>query len=292
MEEEVIRFGDPELDYVCDAGFTLGGTAGGDREFGLQCEADGDFSSAPNQCAEPRVSVSGQISDAQNAQRLLSGVTVTFRKNGVVVSTTTSDRSGRYTANVPMGLLAITGAKAGYIDQHLDLNVAGRVRQGQGADLALSAVLPPGAYRVVLTWGAHSRDLDSHTYFGSGLSTHVYWPSSRRHFVAPGTGGLEATLDRDDVDGYGPETTSFANVGQCTTPGRCLLKFKVKNYSYNDGEICNSQAVITVYRGDTTLATFQIQPGCGTTRNNYHTVFTLDSTRGIDDAHRIIPGDR
>eukprot|EP00747_Dinoflagellata_sp_TGD_P225849 gnl/TRDRNA2_/TRDRNA2_99617_c1_seq1.p1 gnl/TRDRNA2_/TRDRNA2_99617_c1~~gnl/TRDRNA2_/TRDRNA2_99617_c1_seq1.p1 ORF type:complete len:458 (-),score=98.79 gnl/TRDRNA2_/TRDRNA2_99617_c1_seq1:272-1489(-) len=105
--------------------------------------------------------------------------------------------------------------------------------------------------------------------------------------MAPGTGGLEVSLDRDAVEGYGPEVTSFSNVGHCTSMSACLVYFIVDNYSYEDGNLADAEAVVTVYRGDRVEATFKIPSNIGTATE--YTVFTLDARIGQE---KIYAGDR
>jgi len=290
---ETVKFRDPDMLVVCNEGYTLGGIVGADAEYNIRCESTGSFTQASDQCREPRVSVAGEVTDAQSASKKLNGVTVKFYKNNEVVGTTTSDWSGRFSSLVPTGDILITGEKDGYIQQSLTVHVQGQIRRGQGADLALSKIMPAGSWRVVLTWAEHSRDLDSHTYFGNNRGTHVYYPSSARKKSAY---GVDVVLDRDDVDGFGPETTTFSNVGQCTSgKTKCLLVFKVKNYTPQDGELCESEGVITVYVGNGVAAKYTIDPGCGVTSNNYLAMFTLDASKdgytGIADPARLTAGD-
>jgi len=290
---ETVKFRDPDMLVVCNEGFTLGGMVGADTEYNIRCESTGRFTRATDQCREPRVSVEGEVTDAQSASKKLSGVTVKFYKRNEVVGTTTSDWSGRFSSLVPTGDIRITGEKDGYIEQSLVVHVGGQIRKGQGADLALSKEMPAGSWRVVLTWAEHSRDLDSHTYFGNNRDKHVYYPSSAREKSAY---GVDVVLDRDDTDGFGPETTTFSNVGQCTAgKTKCLLVFKVKNYTPQDGELCESEGVVTVYVGNSVAAKYQIEPGCGVTSNDYLAIFTLDASKdgysSIQDVARLTAGD-
>jgi len=287
-----VTFGDPDLLLSCDSGFSLGGTSGGDKDFHVRCQADGTFSSAPDQCQEPMVSVEGEVTDAQDESIKLSGVKVKITKNGIVADTVYSDSSGLFRALSPLGIVSILGSKADFIDQNHSVTVNQQIRKGQGADLALSKLLAPGMWRTVLTWAGHSKDLDSHTYFGTDFDQHVYYPSRSRTKTSTLAGEVIVTLDRDETKGYGPETTTFSNVGHCLMRGSCLIKFKVKNFTPNDGAICDSKAKITVYRGAVTDSTFEINHGCGVTGKTEYVVYTLDASQGIPDDRRVLPGDK
>ncbi len=83
----------------------------------------------------------------------------------------------------------------------------------------------------MVPWAAHSRDIDSHSFFGDSFGMHVYWPSSQQGpKTVPRSNGVSVKLDRDDVDGWGPDTTTFKGVGDCKTRGRCFIMFKLKNH--------------------------------------------------------------
>jgi hypothetical protein len=92
-------------------------------------------------------------------------------------------------------------------------------------------------------------------------------------------------LDRDDVSGYGPETTTFMNVGKCTQKGNCLIKFKIKNYSYRDKALGQSDVKITLYSGDSVHSTYTIPESASSQRNYYHPVFTIDGFKDNVEVH-------
>jgi hypothetical protein len=222
---------------------------------------------------EPKVQASGEVTDAQSAALKVSGAVVSFVRNGGTVATATTDASGRYTVNIPKGEMKITVTKAGYITRSKTLSVVGTIYRGQGADLAMSKILPPGGWRVTLNWDKNPGDVDSHTWLGSNYNTHVYWPGRARVKTAAGTGGLKAVLDRDDVNGVGPETTTYSSVGNCRGAGKCLMKFQVKKYS-GRGTLGEGHPIVTVYVGDRVEATYTLNPPANIGRNLY-TVFTL-----------------
>lgn len=67
--------------------------------------------------------------------------------------------------------------------------------------------LTAGEYRVVLTWGIYPTDTDSHIYGknSSGNSIHVYYAHKEDSL-----NGRTVDLNRDDITGYGSETTTFS----------------------------------------------------------------------------------
>merc|ERR1719161_1059062 len=113
----------------------------------------------------------------------------------------------------------------------------------------MSKVLPQDAWRAVVIWDKESRDIDSHTYFGSG---------------------------------FGPETTTFKNIGKCKTRGNCLLKFKIKNYSYRNKALGDSGVKITLYNGNSVHSTYEIPASVGDAKSTWYmtTIFTIDARDG------------
>jgi hypothetical protein len=241
--------------------------------FKIRCKAAGDYTSPPGTCLEPGATVSGEVTDAQRGSIKVSGATVTFKKGGTVVKTATTDVSGRYTVKAPFGQVTVTVTAGGRITKSKSINIAGRINRGQGADLAMSKVLPPGGWRATVSWNAEPRDVDTHVFFGQNAGQQVYY--GRLSITAPGTGGVKVDLDRDDTNGYGPETVTFNKIGSCTGTGRCLVKYKIKKYS-GSGSLLNGKPIVTVYRGNQVQATYNVNPPANLGRSLY-TVFTIDA---------------
>jgi hypothetical protein len=222
---------------------------------------------------EPKVQVSGEVTDAQSARVKLGGVVVTYKRGDVTVGTATTNPSGRYTISIPKGEMRIKATREGYITREKSLSVIGRINRGQGADLAMSTILPPGGWRVTLNWDQNPSDMDSHTWFGPNYGVHDYWPNRARVKTAAGTGGLKVTLDRDDVNGVGPETSTYLGVGSCRGQGKCMIKFQIKKYS-GRGTSGEGHPIVTVYRGDRVEAEYTVNPPANIGRG-LHTVFSL-----------------
>jgi len=81
-------------------------------------------------------------------------------------------------------------------------------------------------------------------------------------------------LDRDDVNGHGPETSTYLGLGHCTDS--CLVKFHVDNYSWRDAHLGDSEGIVTVYEGNGVKATYNLPSDLGDMRG--WTVFTLDAS--------------
>lgn len=122
--------------------------------------------------------------------------------------------------------------------------------------------------KIVLTWGASPRDLDSHLYTPSidGYSYHVYYMNECQDLTSP----PYVMLDLDDTTSYGPETIWFERI----FPG--TYTYAVHNYS-QDGSLTASGATVTVIGRDGVLATFTVpDSGSGVWWN----VFEMDGETG------------
>lgn len=232
-------------------------------------------------CDAPKFQVQGYVTDAQSANIFLEDADVTFSVNGSVVGRATTNYRGKYSALLPAGTYTITVSKNGYIDYEAEITVITAISAGGAGDAALSKVLAEGEWRVTLTWAAHSEDLDSHTYLGKNAKSLVYW-QDRGPYTDPAT-QMSAKLDRDDVDGFGPETTTFKGIGTCTMKEHCLVKFLVDNYTPKDKDIGASEAIITLYQGSRTVKRYELPTAAGAAR--IWPIFTLDSAT---NAHKVL----
>jgi hypothetical protein len=167
----------------------------------------------------------------------------------------------------------VTATKDGYIEREKNITVVGPLQQGQGADIAMSTQLAAGSYRILLNWNVNAMDLDAWSYFDAGLRDYVYYG---RTSMDGATSGAKVTLDWDDADGHGPETTTW-EVNQDCKEG-CLMKFHVDNYSWRDRHLTAAGCVVTVYHGNEVLKTYTIPSDIGEARG--WTVFTLDAATG------------
>eukprot|EP00746_Dinoflagellata_sp_MGD_P164722 gnl/MRDRNA2_/MRDRNA2_93532_c0_seq1.p1 gnl/MRDRNA2_/MRDRNA2_93532_c0~~gnl/MRDRNA2_/MRDRNA2_93532_c0_seq1.p1 ORF type:complete len:1002 (+),score=176.74 gnl/MRDRNA2_/MRDRNA2_93532_c0_seq1:161-3007(+) len=276
-----VKYKDPDVEVMCKEGYTLDGIPNGRFWFTMRCTSQGTFTNTDLKCERPKFTIQGIATDAQSARIVLKKARIQFTEGDKIVADVDTDASGYYTAMVPQGAVTLTASKSGYINQVKQLVITSSIRRGQGADVALSKVLPPGQWRVVVSWDKRSRDVDSHTWFGPGDSKHVYWPSRFRRITAPQTGGISVDLDRDDVNGFGPETTTFKNVGKCKIKGNCLIKFKIKNYSYRDKALGDSGVKIVLYNGNSVHSKYEILPDVGQAKPGYiEPIFTIDATEG------------
>jgi len=269
---ESLVFGESSI-IVCNPGTTVAGQPEGIDFYEKACGAEGDYDPGVpvhGLCKAPEYTVLGEVVNAQNGRDKIGEATVTFAKDGVS-TTVQSNAQGRYSINVQAGEYVVTASKADWIDREKPVDVKHNMKRGQGADLAMSKILPPGGFRVVLNWAAHSRDLDSWTYFDDNFGKYVYYGRPR---IQGPTSGVNVALDWDDVDGHGPETSTYLGLGHCESS--CLIKFHVDNYSYRDAHLSDSEGVVTVYEGNGVKARYNIPSDIGEDRG--WTVFTLDAS--------------
>jgi hypothetical protein len=198
-------------------------------------------------------SVSGTVRHAvTNAG--VSGLTLQARaginvQTGTVVKSTTTSSSGTYSlTGLSAGHYTIEAGGTGYNTTYFTVVCVGGISTS-GQDAVISPAIPPGETRIVLTWTSTPADIDAHLTGpeADGSRFHIYfWVDT-----AP-----NANLDRDDTDGYGPETITV------TEQLAGIYRYSVHDYSNrglsSSNALSNSQAQVRVYRGSTLTATFNI----------------------------------
>ncbi len=207
--------------------------------------------------------VEGLVRNASNGQAI-SGATVSGGGR-----TAATDASGRYQlTGLAAGSTQVTASATGFISDTATVTVptSGNATQ----EFALSQSLAVGQTRIVLTWGATPRDLDSHLFVPGGAE--IYYGSRGIQTASP-----FAALDVDDTNGSGPETITIARLSAGT------YTYSVYNYS-NEAAISASGARVQVYRGDGVIQSFTVPGGTG----RWWNVFTMDGTTGaISPVNRI-----
>ena len=122
-------------------------------------------------------------------------------------------------------------------------------------------------FKIVLTWGADPRDLDSNLYTPDGHR--IYYGSKGSLSETP-----YAWLDLDDTNSYGPETVWIGRFSSGT------YTYKVHRYA-GRGTIATSGAHVQVIAGGRSLMSFDAPSGAG----DGWEVFTIDG----DDPQTILP---
>lgn len=152
---------------------------------------------------------------------------------------------GTYTTNVdgfvrfPIqedGKYYFSFEKNGYITADLSFEVvAGMIYFNR---YSVSKVMPLGHVRIVLDWDKSPRDLDLH------LEKVGKYHISYQHMRV--SDDQTARLDRDDLDGNGPETITITNVDDAATYN-CYVHDFTNRSDNTSKKLSNSKAKITVY---------------------------------------------
>lgn len=211
--------------------------------------------------------LNGQVKDASTGIGI-PGATVEIAALSV---STTTNASGNYTiADIPEGNYTVKASHTGYVDEEIN-NVAILTGVITTQDFALSPDLIPGEMRIVLTWGENPNDLDTHLKTPEG---HIYWANT--------TDG-NATLDVDDISGYGPETITYDTI----TSGTHYYYIHDWHWGGSD-TLATSNAVVKVYDDTGLIETFNVPTtSCGT--GWYWKVFTMDgATKVITPVNELV----
>ena len=215
-------------------------------------------------------SLSGVVRDAMN-DLVISGVTVCITQ---INRCSTTDSIGAYLINnIPPGSWTVSASKSGYIT-YTDILILG-ASPTLSYNISMSPALAAGQVRIVLTWGQHPRDLDSHLWLPSTSG------SNNKHicynYMGVSTAHPFAKLDNDNTESFGPETITLYR----RYPG--TYTYAVHQYA-GSNNIPLSQAKVRVYIGSQ-VRTF-IPPPCpsgGTSCNTdkkFWTVFTMNGANG------------
>ena len=219
--------------------------------------------------------ISGTISNALTGEGV-SGLTIKLREginvtSGTVIASTTTETEGYYSVtNLNAGYYTAEVSGTGYNTTYFTvICIGGTTTDNQNANI--TPVLLPGEIRIILTWGAIPPDIDSHLTgpLPGGTRFHMYYPDAEANYGSPWPEYVK--LDRDDVDSYGPETTTIYQ----QIPG--VYRFSVHDYtnrgsSYSTA-LSNSGAQVRVYRGNNLIATFNVPAN---QEGTLWTVFEMD----------------
>ncbi|RZG76973.1 YfaP family protein [Acinetobacter sp. WCHAc060025] len=198
----------------------------------------------------------------------IANAEVILQKNGERSASSSSNSHGRATVNANTtdnadNLLIIK--KSGYSTLVAKCPC-------DGMTYALSPVLKDlNSMRIVLNWGKNPSDLDSHLSY---KNQHIYWDRKQ---------GLEANLDVDDVDSYGPETVTIDR----RLEGQYYV-YSVHDFSDrgqpNTTNLSNSQAKVMVYTGESLIRSYYVPTG---QTGNLWTVFRISPEGEIQDINRM-----
>lgn len=216
--------------------------------------------------------VFGEVLDSQLGAPV-EGAIVTFSRGGGQRQGTT-DETGTFTIpGMATGTFTMTITADGYLDVTIE-NVVIVEGRNDLDPLVVTEAPPAGAYRIVLTWGERPSDLDSHLTgpTAGGGRFHVYFVQMNPVSYA--------SLDRDDVSSFGPETITV------TPQVNGMYRYSVFNYSNQGtegsegiaGEIPQStRARVQVYSSTGLVREFLAPPS---TPGNTWRVFEMNASGG------------
>lgn len=156
--------------------------------------------------------VDGQVVDAvtgEGASGALINVRAEGKETGEILANAVADADGEYVLELESGYYLAEIELDGYLTEYFEMAVDafGDIENGQ---FVLSPEVGSGQIRIVLEWDAAPRDLDSHLegILSDGTIVNIFYRNKTLE-----SGGQEViSLDVDDVDGYGPETTTINDI--------------------------------------------------------------------------------
>ncbi|OFY16554.1 MAG: hypothetical protein A2X11_12655 [Bacteroidetes bacterium GWE2_42_24] len=162
----------------------------------------------------------------------------------------TSDMQGRVLFDIPAdGRYAFEFSKQGFIKAIYPFEViAGTIFYNR---ISVCPVLDFGTLRVVVEWARRPKDMDAHLVKEGDY--HISYQNL--HVSKDGV----ARLDRDDRDGFGPETITVKNIDE-----QASYTYFIKNYSDKNSprskDLSKSKAVVRVYGNNQLMHNWQITP--------------------------------
>ena len=239
--------------------------------------------------------VSGNIVNAYDGAIIIGPeITLIFRKgldiSDMPVSKTIASTNGVYSVELPAGNYTVTATGEGFIETaSYVVSIGNATRSNQ--NVIISPKLGEGNVRIVLSWGFIPSDLDSHLIgpsstaesgkFHTWYSEQGYIMSENRYTrdIVPNN-DYDVALDVDDVDSYGPETTTIYR------PINGVYNFYVHDYSNrnstNSSALRNSQAVVRIYDETNILVAQYSVPTDGGYSTLWH-VFSIRYNNGSWD---------
>jgi hypothetical protein len=181
--------------------------------------------------------VSGTVTNALNGSGV-SGVTLKIRKGinnrtGIIAEELQTLTNGTYSTTLRHGRYTVEAIKNGFISTYFTISVIGG-ESSINQNGSISPLVAIGDMRIILTWGATPRDLDSHIVRKTGgtMDYHVYFAAKSR---------VDAQLDHDDTSSYGPETITVSN-----PQANSIYTYYVHNYSGGTTGLKTSNAKVIV----------------------------------------------
>jgi uncharacterized protein YfaP (DUF2135 family) len=185
-----------------------------------------------------RGTVTGRIVNAVSGAPM-DGVPTQILRGTTVVARPMTNGDGQFSANIPAGTYSVRVSHQGFFDFSQDVTVAPSTTVRP--TLPLAPAMANSQSRITLSWGSTPRDLDAYLKVPTGCL--VNWRNMNCHENS-------VRLDRDDVNGHGPETLSIT---QWHRAGNTPYVFYVHNWSQQGNQaqassgLRSSSGVVHVY---------------------------------------------
>lgn len=253
--------------YVCKSGYSLTGSSSGAVQFVSQVTSIGSIQpSLPLKCKRIEYTLQGEVKDARTG-RGIDDVTVEIEGHAQKINS----RNGFFTfQNVPKGRYTFKYEKDGFISTTQVLDIQANVNNGGICDINMSPRMLSSQWRATLKWDSQPRDLDTYVKWGW---TKMYWAGTYQS-----SSDITARLEKDDTDGYGPETAYLTGVGSCRGDAyKCDIKYEINDYT-RSRSMPNYRAEVTLYTGDHVAGTWKLSdcPNAVSQDKNWWHVFTID----------------
>lgn len=206
-----------------------------------------------NSSREKAGHLAGVVMDAVTGEGV-EAARLTFKPEDKSLETRTAgtDAAGAFTIDLDPSVYTIVIEAEDYIEEAFEFEIE-EGKTYSGVQFVISPELTKGSARIVLEWNAEPRDLDSYLFgeTDAGDDVVVKWTQKQ----AKAGGKLIAELDLDDVDGYGPETTTIYDLNGVYT-------FQVADFN-RTGTMKEYGATVKVYLPGKQPEIITINPGAG-----------------------------
>lgn len=195
--------------------------------------------------------LSGVVVDAVSGDGVKDAV-LTFQpaKKSIRQKSVKTDAKGIFSVDLEPSVYTILITADDYVEEEFIFEIK-EGRNYSGEQFTISPKLKKGTARIVLEWNAEPQDLDSYlmgsTDDGKDVSVNF------RQKEAKSGGDVIAALDLDDIDGYGPETTTIYNLNG-------VYQFQVADFR-RTGTLKQYGATVKVYLPGKEPVTITIDPG-------------------------------
>ncbi|MFV0626040.1 MAG: tetratricopeptide repeat protein [Alphaproteobacteria bacterium] len=208
------------------------------------------------------------VLDATVKNKIVTNAEVIFQKSGETSVKTKTDTEGKVNLSTPFGSDTQDTTLIIKADGYSTLAVKCPCND---LTYAISPKMKNlDGMRVVLTWGEYPKDLDSHLVFSS---SHVFYQQKI---------GVEANLDVDDTDSFGPETITIEKKKQGEK-----YYYGVHDYSNRGKNLKNlseSGAKAFVYIGSTLIKTYSVPTN---KKGSFWAVFYVNESGEIVDVNKM-----